>query len=376
MEIIPVKTRSQLKQFIRFPWQVYKNDPDWVPPLLAEEKKKFDFRKNPFFEHAEAQYFLAVDQGQVLGRICAHIDHLHNQTHNEKTGFFGFFESGDDAEIGGALLSAASQWLKERGMEKIRGPLSFSLNEEAGCLVNGFGGSPFVLLGHNPQYYPSLYEQWGLEKVKDLYCWRYDSARPVPEAAAQISEAIAQQPGVKVREISIKNIESDLRILIDIFNEAWQKNWGFVPLTESEIKKAAEDFKLILEPKLALIAEVHGKPAAIALAIPNLNEAIKDLNGRLFPTGLFKLLYRIKTKKIKSARLVLLGIKKEYRNDILSGLSVLLYTEMHRRSQELKHWGGELSWTLEDNAKINNGISLMGGEHYKTYRIYEKKLAS
>lgn len=372
--IAPVSSKKELSSFIRFPWKIYQHDPLWVPPLIAEEKKRFSRKKNPFFEHAEAHYFLAWKGKEIVGRISAHIDSLHNQTHQEKVGFFGFFESIPDPAIATALLDQAALWLKSKGIEKIRGPISFSINEEAGALVDGFEYPPFVMMPHNPRYYLEFYEQWGLTKAKDLYCWKYDSSRPVPEAAHQIADVVKSYPGLTVREVSPKTLEKDVRILLDVFNEAWKNNWGFVPLTESEIKKAAKDFKMILEPKLALIAEVNGEPAAISLAIPNLNEAIRDLNGRLFPFGFFKLLYRIKRKKIRSARLILLGIRKKFRGDILGGLSVLLYVEKHRRSNELGHWGGELSWTLEDNEKINTGISLMGGEHYKTYRIYEKNL--
>lgn len=374
VEIEPVQTKRQLKEFIHLPWKIYRDDKAWVPPLLQQERERLSAKHNPFFEHAKAQYFLARRSGEVVGRISAHIDHLHNQTHNEQTGFFGFFESVEDSAVTNALLETASQWLKNEGMQVIRGPFNFSINEEVGTLVDGFGKSPFILTTHNPSYYPKLLEGYGLTKAKDLFCWNYDSARPVPEMAQQIAEAVRAYPGLTIREVSPKTLEADVRILIDVFNEAWSKNWGFVPLTENEIKKAAKDFKMILEPKLALIAEVDGKPAAISLALPNLNEGIRDLNGKLFPTGLFKLLWRLKTKKIKSARLMLLGIKKEFRGGVLGGLVVLLYSEMHKRSQILKHWGGELSWTLEDNEKINQGITLMGGEKYKTYRVYEKKL--
>lgn len=374
IQIEPVQTKSQLKEFIHLPWTIYKNDKAWVPPLLQQERERLSPKHNPFFEHAKAQYFLARQDGKVVGRISAHIDHLHNQTHNEKTGFFGFFEAPDDPAIAKALLDTAGNWLRGERMNLVRGPYNFSINEEVGTLVEGFEHPPFIMMAHNPSYYPKLLEGYGLNKAKDLFCWRYDSARPVPEMAQQIAEAVRSHPGLTIREVSPKTLEADVRILIDVFNEAWSKNWGFVPLTENEIKKAAKDFKMILEPKLALIAEVDGKPAAISLALPNLNEGIRDLNGRLFPTGLFKLLFRLKTKKIKSARLMLLGIKKEFRGGVLGGLVVLLYSEMHKRSQLLQHWGGELSWTLEDNEKINHGIQLMGGEKYKTYRIYEKTL--
>jgi hypothetical protein len=373
--IRPVSSSSDLKKFIRLPWKIYKNDPAWTPPLLMERKEFLDPKKNPFFEHAEVALFLAEKDGEPVGRISAQVDHLHNETHKERTGFFGLFECIDDPDVASALLNNAGGWLKTRGMDRIRGPFSFSINEEVGIVVKGRENPPFVLMAHSAPYYEKLLEGWGLKKLKDFYCWRYDSSRPVPEAAMQLAEEARKYPGLTIREVNPKTLEQDVRILIDVFNSAWSKNWGFVPLTENEIKKAAKDFKLLLEPKLALIAEVNGVPAAISLALPNLNEAIKDLNGRLFPCGLPTLLYRIKRKKIRSARLILLGIKKEFRKDELgAGLSVLLYVEKHRRSQELGHWGGELSWTLEDNQKINFGIEMMGGEHYKTYRVYEKSL--
>jgi hypothetical protein len=370
-----VETKKDREKFLRVPWTVYAGDPHWIPPLLQERRELLDRDKNPFFEHADMVLFVAERDGHPIGRISAQIDHLHNQTHDEQTGFFGLFECIDDQEVADALLENAAGWLRARGMRVLRGPFSLSINEECGLLVEGFDHPAFLLTGYHRPYYAKLLETWDLEKCKDLYSWRYESNRPVPEAAVQIAEEVRKHPGLTIREVDVKHLDRDVRILIEVFNSAWRKNWGFVPLTENEIKKAAKDFKLILEPKLALIAEVDGRPAAIALALPNLNEAIRDLNGRLFPFGIFKLLYRLKRKKIRSARLMLLGIKKEYRKDILgSGLSVLLYTEMHRRSQELGHWGGELSWTLEDNQKINLGIELMGGEKYKVHRLYEKSI--
>ncbi|HBF11841.1 MAG TPA: N-acetyltransferase [Deltaproteobacteria bacterium] len=374
IQILPVQSKKDFKKFLHFPWQIYKNDPVWVPPLLVEEKKKFFQKTNPFFEHGQAQLFLATKNARIVGRISAHIDLLHNKTHNEKTGFFGFFECINDVVVSRALLDTAAQWLKNKGMDKIRGPFNFSINDETGFLVKGFEYGPFILTPHNPAYYPELVVESGFSKIKDLFCWKYDSKRPVPEVSQQIADVVHAYPGLVVRHVDMKNMERDVRIIIDVFNSAWSKNWGFVPLTESEIKKAVQDFKMILEPSIALIAEVNGVPAAISLAIPNMNEAIKDLNGRLFPFGIFKLLYRLKMKKIYSSRLVLLGIKKEFRSDVLGALSVLLYTEMHKSSQKLKHWGGELGWTLEDNEKINRGIAMMGGDCYKIYRVYEKKL--
>ncbi len=370
----PVRSKKELKQFIRLPWQLYKDDAAWVPPLLSEEKKRLDKKNNPFFEHADAEYFLAQHQGKVVGRISAQVDHLHNETHQEKSGFFGFFECINDEAVSKALLNTAASWLRSRGMKIIRGPYSFSINEMSGLLVNGYEHPPSVMMGHNPNYYEPLVASWGLQKVMDFFCWAYDSTVEIPEAALQIAEMVRAHPGLVVREVHPKHIQRDVALIFDVFNSAWQNNWGFVPLTQSELAAVVKDFKLILEPKLALIAEVDGQPAAIALALPNVNSAIADLNGRLFPFGFLKLLYRLKRKKIKTARLMLLGVKKEFRGDILGGLSVLLYTEMHRRSQLLGHIGGELSWTLEDNEKINVGIQMMGGQCYKTYRVYEKTL--
>lgn len=372
VRVLPVQSRGDLKKFITLPWKIYRDDPAWIPPLLMERRQFLDRKKNPFFEHAEAEYFLAERNGEAVGRVTAHIDHLHNQTHNEKTGFFGLFESIDDPEVAAALLEKARQWLGARGMTSMRGPLSFSINEETGLLVDGYQHAPFILTGHNPPYYAELIENRGFKKLKDLYCWYYNSQKPIPEAPVALAEEIRKYPGLVIREVSRKNLERDVRIVLDVFNSAWSKNWGYVPLTEAEIRKSVRDLKRILEPSMILIAEVDGKPAGICLCLPNINQSIRDLNGRLFPFGFLKLLFRIKFKPPEGFRLVLLGVKKEYRGSILGGLSVLFYVEIHKRGKLLNLKDCELSWTLEDNQKINAGIEFMGGERYKTYRIYEK----
>lgn len=375
IEVSPVNSSKLKKKFVSFPYQLYKKDPHWVPPLRMERMEMITPAKNPFFKYADVQLFMAYKDGQPAGRISAQVNSLHNERYGEKTGHFGFFDFIDDPEIADALLKQAALWLAGKGMDKIVGPLSFSVNEEAGLLVAGFNFPPFPYMSHNYPYYEKRVLDSGFSAIKELWAWTYNSDEQVPAVAKQIADVVRQYPGLKIREMNIKKMDQEIRIISDVFNSAWSKNWGFIPWTEDEIKKAAKDLKMILDPKLALIAEVHGVPAAISIALPNYHEAIKDLNGRLFPFGLFKLLYRLKIKKVKSARLALLGIKKEFRGDVLGGLSVLLYTEMRRRSQELGHWGGELSWTLSDNDKINNGISMMGGTVYKKYRIYEKKLS-
>ncbi len=372
IKILPVTDKKTKKAFINFQYEHYKNDPHWVPPLKQERKEHLDPKKNPFFQNAKAQLFLALKGDEIVGRISAQVNKLHNERYGEQTGHFGFFEAVNDNEVARELTLAAENWLKSQGMNKMVGPMSLSINDEVGILIEGFEAPPYPLMGHNPAYYQEVLEECGFKKAKEMIAWRYDSTRAVPETAMQIAEVVKTYPGLTVREVDFKHMERDMRIVSEVFNSAWSKNWGFVPWTDKEIVKAAKDFKMILNPKLALIAEVNGQPAAISIAIPNYHEAIKDLKGRLLPFGLLKLIYRLKTNKIKTARLCLLGIKKEFRNDILAGLSVYLYTEMHRRGQEIGLTGGELSWTLDDNEKINHGIAMMGGVPYKRYRVYEK----
>jgi hypothetical protein len=374
ISVVPVNCTKLVKKFIDVPYALYRDDPHWVPPLRIERREFLNPRKNPFFDHAKAQLFLALQDGRPVGRISAHVNRLHNERYGEKTGHFGLFEAVPDPAVAQALIDCAEQWLAAEGMKRAVGPLSFTINEEVGLLIEGFDSPPYPFMPHNPPYYTGLITQAGYRKSKDLIAWDYDTTRPVPAAALQIAAAVRTQPNLTVREIDMQQMEREVRIISDVFNSAWAGNWGFIPWTESEIQKMAKDFKLIIEPKLALIAEVGGVPAAISMAIPNYHEVIKDLNGQLFPFGLFKLIFRLKWRRVKSARLCLLGIKKEFRHDVLAGLSVLLYTEMHRRSQERGHRRGELSWTLEDNDKINHGIALMGGRPYKKYRIFEKDL--
>jgi hypothetical protein len=374
LQILPVTNQKLKKQFIELPYTLYRSDPHWIPHLRMDRADMINPKKNPFFKYAQAQLFLAFKDGKPVGRISAQVNSLHNERYQEKTGHFGFFDCIHDPDVAAALCQAAEKWLAGQGMNQIVGPMSLSINEEVGVLIEGFDTSPYPYMAHNYPYYAELLENIGFSKIKDLIAFNYTTNRPIPEAAAQISAAVKNYPGLVVREIDFKNMGRDLHIISDVFNSAWSKNWGFVPWTEAEIEKAAKDFKMILNPKLALIVEVNGVPAAISVAIPNYHEIIKDLNGRLFPFGLFKLIYRLKTNKIKSSRSCLLGIKKEFRNDALAGLSVFLYSEMHRRSNELGHWGGETSWTLEDNHKINNGISAMGGVPYKKFRVYQKAI--
>ena len=374
VSVTPVSGKKEMGEFIRFPWKIYAGDRNWVPPLIMEREISFDKAKNPVFSHLDAQFFLARRGDDIVGRISAQVDHEHNHIHKEKTGFFGAFEAVDDPEVAGALLRAAEEWVAGRGMERARGPFTLNINEEAGMLVEGFESPPSILTNYAKPYYAALVEGQGYAKVKDLYGWRY-TVGEMPPTARKLGERTAKQKGVKVRTVDMSNFKKELRLLLDLFNSAWSQNWGFIPLNDAEVDKAAEDLKLVIEPQMALFAEVDGVPAAVAFSLRNIHESIADLDGKLFPFGILKLLWRMKVAKPKTGRLVALGIKKEFRGMAVGGsLAVLLYYQMHLAAQRCGVTGGEIGWTLEDNVDVNRSIEFMGGKKYKTYRIWEKVL--
>lgn len=373
LRVTPVVGARERLAFARFGREIGKGDPNHrtLPDLVVWN----DLRPggNPWFEHGEAQLFLARRGDRVVGRISAQIDQEHLKRYEDDAGFFGYFDCEDDAEVAQALLNAAADWCRARGMVKMRGPFSFSINEKCGLLVEGFDTPNYVMMPHNAPYYEALITDAGFEGVKDLYAWRYHREDP-PESVLQIADAVAEYPGLVVRPLNMDDIEGDLEIIMDIFNDAWSKNWGFVPLTRAEVHAIAQQFKLIADPNLCLIAEVEGKPAAMAVALPNINETAADLDGKLFPLGWAKLLYRLKAKPPKTFRQILLGVKREYRGSVLGGLSVLLYVTIHRTAYSRGYQEAEASWTLSDNDRINQGMAFMGAEHYKTYRIYEREI--
>ena len=370
-----VESKADRKEFVMVPWEVYKHDPRWIPPLIMDRLETIDSKKNPFFEHGEAALFIAEKNGQAVGRISAHTNSLHNQYHNDKTGFFGFYECIHDIGISRALFERAEGWLKDMGCDKVLGPASFSTNEEVGLQVQGFDKPLMMMCPYNPPYYTEFIEESGFEKEKDLFGWTY-RVGDIPEDPKKIAEVVEQVPGLRIRTVNPDKMLQDIEIVRDIFNKAWSKNWGYVPWTDSEVKHSAAMLKMIMAKELTAIAELDGKPIAMMLAFPNILEVQKDLDGKLFPFGLLKLLYRIKMggHKFRSARLFLLGIEPEYRGSVLGGLSVLLYIYAHRGALSLGIQQGELGWTLEDNQKINTGISFMGGKNEKVYRVFGKTL--
>ncbi len=362
------------QRFLDVARAVYRDDPKMVIPLDMDMGDRFNPKKNPFFEHAEGTTFIAVKNGKDVGRCTAQIDKEHIARYADATGFFGFLDTIDDPEVVKALLDASAEWLTARGMKRMRGPLSLSINEELGVLVEGFDTPPAIMMPHHLPYQAGLIEKAGLVKEKDFFAWRYDVGEPPPRAR-RAHDDILKIPGLRIRTLDKSQMERDTRIVMEIFNDAWQDNWGFVPMTEGELKKMAADLKMILVPDLALVAEVDGEVAAISVALPNINEMIGDLDGKLFPFGFAKLLYRLKVKGPTSARLIILGIKKKFRiQKKFGGLSAALYVEMNDRGKRLGMKWGELSWTLEDNHPVNLGIKMMGGKVYKRYRVYVRDL--
>jgi hypothetical protein len=362
------------KDFFAVVDDIYRDDPQYVRPLDRELKDRLDPRKNPFFEHGEGACFTAHRDGRCVGRITAQLDRAHLERYRDDTGFFGLFDTIDDPEVATALLGRACAWLEARGMTRARGPVSLSINEELGCLVEGFDTPPYVLMPHHRPYQGGLIEQAGFAKTKDVYAWKYQVGELNPRTR-RAHEALAKRPEVTTRTLEMKRVQHDVELIMEIFNDAWSDNWGFVALTRREVHKMAQDFKLILVPEMTRIVSIDGEPAAVALAVPNLNAMIGDLRGKLGPIGLARLLWRLKVRGPRSARLVILGIRKKYRHvRTYMGLSAYLYAEMHDAGKRLGITEGELSWTLEDNGRINAGIHMMGGERYKTYRVYEKAI--
>jgi hypothetical protein len=365
---------KDVADFIRAAHVVHAGDPQFVPPLDFMIREQLNPKKNPFFEHAEGVLFTAWKDGKLAGRVSAQIDQEHLKRYNDLTGFFGFFDTIEDVGVAQELISAAAAWLREQGMKRMRGPMSLSINEEIGVLVEGFETPPMVMMSHSRPYQGSLAEACGLQKAMDVLAWRYTVGEVPPRAQAAYDQ-IAALPEVKIRNIDKKNLDAELKWVLEIQDDAWRDNWGHVSLTPNEAKYAVESLKLLLDFRLGIIAEIEGKPVAMCIALPNLNEAIADLDGNLLPLGWAKLLYRLKVSGTKTARLALLGIKKEYRGVKRYGaLSLALITEMARKGKEAGYEWGELSWTLEDNVAVNLQIKVMRGEKYKRYRIYEKML--
>ena len=367
ISIVKVTSQSDLMKFIKFPWKIYSKDPYWVPPLILDRKKLFDTSKNPFYKHAEIQLFLAKKDDEIIGRIAAIKNDLHNLHHNDKVGFFGFFECVDDQQTANMLFDSAKQWLREKGFNTMRGPANPSSNDEYGLLIEGFNDSPRILMTYNPKYYITLCENYGLVKAKDLNAFKLETDKVLSsEKLKRVADIARQRSGLKISQIDMKKFDSELDKVKYVYNKAWAPNWGFVPMTEEEIDAMAKDFKAIIEPSLLLFGEIEGKLVGFALVIFDYNFIFKQMNGRLFPFGIIKLLTQ--KKKIPWARIVTLGIIPEYQK---RGLDAVFYYEIVTRAAKLNIFLGEASWVLEDNEMMNRGLEVMNAHPYKKYRIYE-----
>ena len=372
IRIEKVETKKALKKFIKFPWTIYSGDPNWVPPLLLDVRDRLDRVKNPFFEHAEMDLFLAFKEGALAGRIAAIKDDNHNQVHNEKVVFFGMYESLDDVEVAEALLDQVAAWGLERGMEILRGPMNLSMNDECAFLVEGFDSPPVIMMAYNPPYYPDLMEKAGLGKAKDLYAFYMNKNHEIAQKIEAIVKRAQKSTNITLRCVNAKTLKEDVEKIRYVYNHGWEKNWGFVPWTEHELDHLAENLKLMADWDIVILAEDRGKPVGFAFGLPNYNEVFIKMNGRLLPFGLLKLFYYKRMRKITGIRAVVFGILKEYR---MTGLSYMLYWQLEKNSLAKGYTWAETSWQLEDNDAINRFASSIGGEVYKTYRIYERKIS-
>lgn len=377
LRIVPANTREEVRQFASFPWHIYQDDPNWVPPLFMDRLALLDPEKHPFHQHAEVQLFLAMRGEEVVGTISAHINHGHNEVFQDKVGFFGFFEAIEDYAIAQALLNTASDWLRERGMDSIRGPENFSQNEEVGLLIDGFDSPPMVQMPYNPRYYQDFIERAGFGKAQDLYAWDlltnifdYDVQR-LPRKFIRVAEKAKERDDLVVRKIDMKRYDEEVALAKVIYNQAWEQNWGFVPLTDAEIEHLGREMKLILDPDIVYVAEVDGKPAGMMICLPDVYQALLKARPRpnvwSLPWTLVKILWH--RRKVDAFRAWAMGVVPEYRT---LGIEASLMVETARSAFAKGYEHCEMSWFLESNDMINRIAERLGANLYKTYRIYEK----
>ena len=374
IEIRPVRSRRELTRFIRVPWPLYRSDPNWVPPLVLERRQHLSGH-NPYFKHARWQAWVAYRDGLAVGRISAQIDDLYLERYQDATGFFGMLEAVDDPEVFAALFATAENWLAEAGMKRVVGPFNLSLNQECGLLVDGFDTPPSVMMGHARPYYKEAIEQLGYAPVKDLLAYHL---RPDFEAPPLMKTLISRHGArIRVRPLRKSALARELEILRDIFNDAWSENWGFVPFTADEFARMGKDLSMLVSEGMVQIAELDGEPVAFLVVLPNLNEVIGDLNGRLLPFGWAKLLWRLKVKFPRTMRVPLMGVRKKLQRTRLGPLLAFLVIDAGRQKViPLGVQDVEMSWILEENTAMRNILETLGGVVYKRYRVFEKRLCS
>ena len=367
ISIVPVKNEDQLKAFVEFPYGLYSKDRYWVPPLKKDVYHLFDTSANPFWEHSERELFLAYKNEHLVGRIAAIVDRNYVECWKENTGYFGFYESENDAEVAKALYAAAEKFHREKGMDNFIGPMNPSTNDECGFLLEGYYSLPFIMMTYTPEYYHELALSSGLTKAKDLNAYYVNTADAPIEYLERITSIVRRRVhDIKVRPVKMSDFPNELKKIREVYNDAWSPNWGAVAMTEAEFKEIARVLKPLLVPELVIVVEVNNEVVGVSLSVPNYNEVLKKLNGKLGLIEMLKFLYY--KRKISEVRLVIMGVRKEYQK---LGLESLLYLESFKAGKRLGYKGGELSWTLEDNHEVNNGIKKMGGKLYKKWRIYQ-----
>ena len=370
LEVRPVNGSGELKRFIRLPWRIYRNEPRWIPPLIFERKNFLNRRKNPYFEHAEAEYFMAWRDGEPVGRITAQVDRAFNEFHSNRWGMFGFFECEDDPEAAAALLDTAAKWLTERGRDRMVGPMDFTMNDEAGLLIEGHDIPPMIKQPWQPPYYQRLLEQEGkLDKAMDLLMWNLEVSdrEKVLPVIWELADKVESEHGVVLRHMRKKDLEAEIRRFVEVYNVAWSRNWGFVPITEAELEHTAKELKPLLDENWLMVAEKDGDTVGVALTVPDFNQVLAKLNGRLLPFGWAKALRA--RKKVDRVRVGFLGVKPEYQH---TGVAAKFYAEHFDMAAKTPQKGGEMGWILETNEAMNRGMEAMGGRVIKRYRVYER----
>ncbi|HTZ80540.1 MAG TPA: dATP pyrophosphohydrolase [Stellaceae bacterium] len=377
IRVAELQSRRDLKHFLDLPERIYARDPNWVAPLRREIRKLLDRQGNPFFDHGEACFWLAWRDGVPVGRISAQINHLHLERYHDATGHFGFLEAIDDPSVFAALLRAAEDWLRARGMQRVIGPASLSINDEVGVLVAGFDTPPMIGMAHSPPYYAPRLEEAGYKKAKDLHAYVLNPSTVTgTERLERTMERIRKRGRITTRHIDMKRFREEMQVGIDIFNDGWSDNWGFVPVTQKEVTHLADSISQIIRPEGVVFAMADGVPQGILVGLPNLNEAIADLNGRLLPFGWLKLLWRLRPGRIKSGRVAIFGVRNTLRNTTLSGaLAAVMLAEALQIGRSMGIERGELSWILEDNAWALTVVPCAGASLGKVYRMYEKPIA-
>ena len=369
-----VNDRALVRQFISVPWSIYSDDPYWVPPLFKERLELLS-PKHPYFEHARVRLWIAYKGKQAVGRISAQFDQLKSESDHESIGYFGMFECINDVHLASLLFTQAEQWLVEQQCDVIRGPFNLSINQESGLLVEGFDTPPYIMMGHAKPYYQILLQELNYTKARDLYAWFNQSEFVDPPAMLRLVERY--QSRIHLRSVNKNQFDHDIRIMMNIFNDAWAKNWGFVPFTENEFVHLGKEMLQLIPESHFKIAELDGEAVGMIAGLPNFNQITKDLNGRLFPLGIFKFLWRLKFSPPTTGRVALLGIKQKHQNQLTgSALAFLLIKAIKQVAHDTGVVEHEMSWVLEDNKRLNKILESLGGKRYKTYRVYEKRLSS